>query len=298
MKNNYSRNFIIGVAFLISLALFYFGVNFLKGVNVLKKQNTYVVLFEDVAGLYNSSPIYVNGFQVGLVSGMSMYSTNPIKFAVNINLEGDYRIPKGSIIEFSSDLLGSSAANIIVEKNSNEYYVPGDTLIGRGEADMMQSVSRLLPRADSLLVHLDSVVLGVDKLMNSPLWAESLSGIGATVKELNESSKGLTKLMVSLNKDVPGITNNVYEISNDLKDITSNLNSFDIEKLLNSVDVAISNIEELSAKINNDDSSLGKLINENHLHDSLTNTLSSVSSLLDDIRANPQKYLSVKVKLF
>ncbi|HBG80294.1 MAG TPA: MCE family protein, partial [Porphyromonadaceae bacterium] len=49
-QGKFSRNFIIGVSFLIALVLLYFGVNFLKGTNILKKQNTYVVMFDDVTG--------------------------------------------------------------------------------------------------------------------------------------------------------------------------------------------------------------------------------------------------------
>jgi phospholipid/cholesterol/gamma-HCH transport system substrate-binding protein len=64
MKNNLRKNVIIGLAFLASLMMLYFGVNFLKGFNVLKKQNNYVAVFDDVTGLVVSSPIYLNGFLV------------------------------------------------------------------------------------------------------------------------------------------------------------------------------------------------------------------------------------------
>lgn len=299
MQNKYSRNFIIGVSFLVALVLVYFGVNYLKGKNVLKKQNTYVALFEDVSGLYTSSPIYVNGFQVGLVSGIKMHSkVSPMIFAVDINLEGNYRIPKGSFIEFGSDLLGSSTANIIVDNDSREFYAPGDTLHGQRASDMMGSVSKIAPRADSLLVHLDSVVLAINKLMSNPLWEEALEGIGSTIKSLDEGSKSLNRVMTSLDNDIPEITSNIADISNDLKEFTSDLASLEIEKMFHSIDATIENIETLTAKLNNGDSSIGKLITDTQLHDSLTTTLSSVSQLLDDIRRDPQKYLSVKVRLF
>lgn len=299
MQKKYSRNLIIGVSFLVALALIYFGVNYLKGFNVLKRQNTYVAIFDDVSGLFTSSPIYVNGFQVGLISNIKMHSNgNPIKFAVDINLEGDYKIPKGSYIEFSSDFLGSSTANIIVNANSNGFYVPGDTLSGQREADMFGSVSNIVPRADSLLVHLDSVVISINKLMSSPLWQEALQGIGSTIASLDAGSNSLNKMMHNLNKDMPEITNNIAGITDDLKDVTNDLASLEIEKMFKSIDSTLENIESLTAKLNSDDSSIGKLMTDTQLHDSLTTTLSSVSQLLDDIRKDPQKYLSVKVKLF
>lgn len=298
MQNKYSKNFLIGVSFLVALVLVYFGVNFLKGVNVFKKQNTYVVVFDNVTGLYASSPIYVNGFQVGLVSDMKMLSNNPVKFAVNINLEGNYRIPKGSTIEFGSDFLGATAASIIANTETDEYYVPGDTLFGKREADMMKMVAGVIPKADSLLIHLDSAVLSINELMNSELIVESLQGVKNIVGSLDEGTVKLNQLMVSLNKDVPEITNNISGITHNLKDISDDLNNMDLEKIYVSIDNTLENIEELVAKINRDDTSVGKLMNDTQLHDSLTNTLSSVSQLLDDIRQDPKKYLSVKVRLF
>ncbi len=298
MQKKYSRNFIIGVSFLISLVLLYFGVNFLKGFNVLKKQNSYVVLFDDVSGLYSSSPIYVNGFQIGLVREIKMQRNNPIQFAVDINLEGSFRIPKGSTVEFGSDLLGATAASIIVNTNTHELLQPGDTLLGKREEDMMNTVGKIVPRADSLLIHLDSAVIAINKLMSSPMWEQSLSSVGSTIAKLNESSINLNQIMVSLRKDLPGITENIKDISNDLRIVSNELAELDIEQVYNSINSTIENIDNLTSKLNSDDNSLGKLANNTQLHDSLTNTLSSVSNLLDEIRTNPKKYLTVKVRLF
>lgn len=298
MQNKYSRNLIIGVSFLVALVLVYFGVNFLKGVNVLKKQNRYVVIFNDVTGLYTSSPIYVNGYQVGLVSDMKMVNSSPIEFAVGINLEGNYRIPVGSTIEFGSDLLGATAASIIANTSSNEFYVPGDTLYGKREDDMIKSVGKLLPRADSLLQNINMAVVTINDLMVSDLWIESLEGIGSTISSLDEGGQKLNTLLTSLNKNMPEITDNVGDISKNLNDVTSNLSSLDLEKLYSSIDKTLENIESLSNKINSDNNSIGMAMSNTQLHDSLTHTLSSVSQLLDEIRQDPQKYLSVKVKLF
>ena len=298
MRKKYSRNFIIGVSFIVSLVLLYFGVNFLKGFNVLKKQNGYVVLFEDVTGLYTSSPIYVNGFQVGLVREIKMHSDNPIQFAVGINLEGNYRIPKGSTVEFASDLLGATAASIVANTSTNELLVPGDTLYGKREDDVMNSVSKIVPKADSLLVHLDSTVVSVNRLMNSPMWEKSLSEVSTTISYLNESSKSLNSMMSLIRKDIPGVTENIKEISSDLRVVSGELSELDLDKIFTSIDNTISNIETLTSRLNSADNSLGKLTHNSQLHDSLTNTLSSVTLLLEEIRENPRKYLHVRVRLF
>lgn len=298
MQNKFNRNFIIGISFLIALVMLYFGINFLKGVNVLKKRNTYVVLFDDVSGLYPSSPIFVNGFQVGLVNNIKIHTNHPILFAVDINLEGDYRIAKGSFFEFGSDFLGASAVSLIVDQNSYEYYTPGDTLSGQRASDVMSTVGRILPQAESLLVHLDSIATTMNKLVESPVWFSTLEGIEATVGELNASSQSLNKIMASLNTNLPPITGNLAQITDDLKGVSSNMAVLDFEKAYHSIDSTLNNINEFSSRLLNANNSLGKLTGDVQLHDSLTHTLSSVSKLLEEIRLNPEKYLSVKVRLF
>lgn len=298
MQNKSNRNLIIGITFLIALVMLYFGINFLRGVNVLKKRNTYVVLFDDVSGLYPSSPIYVNGFQVGLVSNMKIQSNNPILFAVDIHLEGDYKIPKGSFFEFGSDFLGASAVSLVVDQNNSDYHTPGDTLLGHRESDVMSTVGRILPQAESLLGHLDSIAYSLNKLVESPAWMNSLKGIESTISELNASSENLNKVMASLNSNLPTITEDISQITSDLKDMSSKMAVLDFEKTYSTIDSTLNNINAFSSRLIDANNSLGKLTGDVQLHDSLTHTLHSVSKLLEEIRLNPEKYLSVKVRLF
>lgn len=298
MQGKFSRNFIIGISFLAALVFLYFGVNFLKGTNVLKKQNTYVAMFDNVSGLYSSSPVYVNGFQVGLVHDIKMHSSNPIRFAVNVNLENDYRIPKGSFFEFGSDLLGASQVNLVVNDKVMEFYEIGDTLLGRQKADMMRSAAGMLPKADSIMMHVDSVVITLNKLLSNPVWEQSITGIGSTVGQLNQSSQSLNSILVSLKNDLPAVTQNLTGISHDLKDITAELNSLELQKTFQSIDNTVDNLKLLSSKLTSNDNSLGRLTNDTQLHDSLTNTIHTATKLLEDIRENPERYLSIRVRLF
>ena len=297
-QSKFSRNFIIGVSFLIALVSLYFGVNFLKGTNVLRKQKTYVVLFDNVSGLYTSSPVYVNGYQIGLVSNIRMHSSNPIRFAVDINLEGDYRIPKGSYFEFGSDLLGASQVNLVANETVGELLSPGDTLAGRQKADMMRSAAGMLPKADSIMMHVDSVVLTLNRLLANPMWEQSIVGIGSTVSQLDKSSQNINAILLSLRTDLPAVTRNLTAVSNDLKDVTAELNSLELQKTFNSIDNTVDNLKLLSSKLTSTDNSLGKLTNDTQLHDSLTSTINTATKLLEDIRQNPERYLSIRVRLF
>ena len=255
MKINFSRNFIIGTAFIVSIVLLYFGINFLKGTNIFKKQQTYIAIFDDITGLNTSSPVYVNGYQIGLVNDIRMHSENPVKLAVEINLNGNYKIPKGSYFRFTSDFLGVSTVKLIMEEGATEIYAQGDTIPGRQTGDMLASVGNVIPKTDSLLTHIDEAVSSLNELISSPLWLNSAQGINATISELNAGSKNLQRLMGSLQKDIPVVTGNLVNVSNDLKEISAKVNSAEIEKTFASLNETIDNLKIVTDKINQPDNS-------------------------------------------
>ena len=63
MKNVFTKEAKIGLATIVSLALLYFGVNYLKGINLFQPVNHYYVTFDNVKDVTISSPVYVEGFK-------------------------------------------------------------------------------------------------------------------------------------------------------------------------------------------------------------------------------------------
>jgi phospholipid/cholesterol/gamma-HCH transport system substrate-binding protein len=297
MKGKFSRNIIIGLAFIGSLIMLYFGINFLKGFNVFKKQNQYYAKFNDVSKLLISSPIYVKGYQIGLISDIEMISSSPMEFAVGLNLTENFPIPLGSYIEYGSDVFGASTATLMIE-SSDKYYQPGDTLEGRREVGLMEGVAGVMPKADSIMVRIDSILLSLDRIISNPLWEKSIEGIASTVDQLNFSSKSLNKIVSTVEKDLPVISGNLVNVSSDLKNVSNEINKMDLQSTYKSIDETIANLNSLTNKINSDDNSLGLLLNDSKLHDSLNVTIDNAAKLLEDIRENPNRYLSIRLRLF
>lgn len=297
MKLSLSRNAIIGLTFIASLVMLYFGVNFLKGINVFKKKNVYYALFEDVSKLYVSSPIFVKGYQIGLVNSIKMAGTEPMRFVVEMNMEDGFRIRENSRLEFGVDLFGASTVNIIMPEDG-AYIEPGDTIPGAQEMGMMDGLVSMAPKADAILLRVDSMVMMLNKLMANPMWEKSIEGIGATVEELNRSGRNLNMMMGTLQRDLPTVSQNLAAVSDDLKDVTGELKQMDLQKTFASIDATVDNLKDLSSKLNATDNSIGLLMNDTKLHDSINSTINNATKLLEDIRQNPEKYLSVRVKLF
>mgnify|MGYP001022564266 FL=1 len=297
MRSNLSRNALIGLAFIASLFMIYFGMNFLKGANVFKKQNQYYAIFGDVSKLLISSPVYVKGYQVGLINNIKMTASDPIQFLVGINLEEDIRIAEGSYLEYGIDMFGASTVNLVLV-SSDKYLQPGDTLSGDKELGLMDGVAGVMPRADSILMKIDSIVYSLNRLISHPVVESSIVGIGSTVDQLNNSSKSLNRIVNSLEKDLPEISKNLNAVSGDLKTVSSELSQLDINDTYASIDETINNLKMLTEKFNSNNSSLGLLMNDTRLHDSLNVTIDNATRLLEDIRENPDRYLTIRLKLF
>ena len=89
----------IALVAIVGLLVMYFGINFLKGINLFSTNNAYYMTFQDIQGLGASTPIYADGYKVGTVDAVDYdYSKGgPIKVKADITKE--LRIPAGSQAE-------------------------------------------------------------------------------------------------------------------------------------------------------------------------------------------------------
>lgn len=294
----WSKNAKIGLAFLVGLVMIYFGINFLKGVNIFQKQNSYISVFNNVNNLNLSSPILINGYQVGLVNSIHLMDNDSMSLAVEIKLDKGFKVKKGSKLEFSTDFLGNSSVNLLINPYGTEYLSPGDTILGTRAVGLMDGVARVIPKTDSIMSRLDSMSVALLTLTTSPAWLNSLEAMSGTMQEFQTSSKSLKSVLAELEKNLPNMADNLLAITTDFRKVSQNMAEIDVNKTFNSLDSTLLNLQELSASLTRTDNSLGKLTQDTQLHDSLTSTINSATKLLEDIRKNPEKYLSVRVRLF
>lgn len=294
----WSRNLKIGIAFLVGIVMIFFGINFLKGVNIFKSQNTYISVFKNVNNLNVSSPILVNGYQVGLVNSISMIENDSMDLAVEIRLDKGFKVKKGSKLEFSSDFLGSSSVSLLNNPYTTEFLSPGDTILGTRAVGLMDGVASVIPKTDSIMSRVDSVSIALQKLATDPSWLSAIESMSETMKQLEASSKSLKSVMSGLEKDMPSIGSNLSNITDDFKKVSKDLAELDVQSTFNSLDSTLVNLRHLSESLTSPNNSLGKLTSDTQLHDSLTSTINSATLLLEDIRKNPEKYLSVRLRLF
>ncbi len=293
--NKISKEVKIGIAFVIAMFLLYYGISFLRGVNIFQSSNTYMVVFDDVTGLTQSTPVTLNGFQVGLVSSMELDGDGSNKVITYINMDKGLDIPKGSKMSLDVSVLGSATIMLEMNPYTKEYYSSSDTIIGIRKKGMFDAADTMVPQIQQLIPKIDSIMTGIQTLVNNPALSQSLSDINQITGDLAKSTKQLNAMMASLNKDVPVITGNLNKMSGNLTDMSGKLNRLDIETTFQSMDSTMKNIQNLSSKINSKDNSVGLLLNDRQLYDSICGTINNASLLLKDVKENPSRYINIKV---
>ena len=289
MKTVFTKEAKIGLVSIVSLALLYLGINYLKGVNLFKPVNHYYVAFSNVKGVTVSSPVFVEGFKVGLVREISYDYDTTGKISVLVSLEDKMRINKGSYITVVNSFLGGAELHIHLNTFVDDYFHSGDTIEGRMETDMMTSVQEnLLPGIEQMMPKLDSILGGLQTLVNHPALTQSLAHVEQTTASLEHSSRRLDQLLA---KDVPVIVENLKGITTNFESVSGQLKELDLAGTMRTVNATLANLKLTTDKLNSADNSLGMLLNDRQLYDNLNGTMENASLLLLDLREHPKRYV-------
>ena len=285
----------IALVAIVGILVMYFGINFLKGMNLFSTNNAYYMTFDDIQGLGASTPIYADGYKVGTVDGLEYdYKENgPIKVKVDINK--DLRIPQGSKAEIVKDLMGNLQVNLLLANNPRERVEPGGIIPGAVNGGMMDKAANLIPVVEKMLPKLDSILTSVNALLADPALAASLHNVETITSNLTVSTRELNTLMAGLNKQVPGMIGKANDVLDNTNRLTANLASLDVQGTLNKVNQTLESAHQFTEKLNSNQGSLGLLMNDTKLYDNLTSTMSHADSLVIDLKAHPKRYVHFSV---
>lgn len=285
----------IALVAIVGILIMYFGINFLKGMNLFSTNNTYFITFDDILGLGASTPIYADGYKVGTVDGLEYdYKENgPIK--VKVDIIKDLRIPQGSKAEIVKDLMGNLQVNLLLANNPRERVEPGGIIPGAVNGGMMDKAASLVPVVEKMLPKLDSILTSVNALLADPALAASLHNVETITSNLTVSTRELNTLMAGLNKQVPGMIGKANGVLDNTNRLTANLASLDVQGTLNKVNQTLESAHQFTEKLNSNQGSLGLLMNDTKLYDNLTSTMGHADSLVIDLKAHPKRYVHFSV---
>ena len=281
----------IALVAVCGLVILFFGMNYLKGLNLFESDSKYYISFTDISGLASSSPIYADGYQVGVVKSINYDYNKRGGIVVEASIDEQLRIPKGSSAEIVSDMLGNVKVNLLLANNPRERVMPGETIQGGINDGALGQMKGMIPTVMQILPKIDSILTTVNTLLANPAIARSLQNTETVTGELTVTTKRLNNIVAHLEKSVPGMLNNTDSLLYNATTLAKNVNKIDVAGTMARVDETLDNMERFTEQLNNTTGTLGKLMHDPTLYDNLNNTMRSADSLLIDLKAHPKRYV-------
>lgn len=292
MMNFLTKEVKIGIAGIIALCILVYGINYLKGIHLFKPTCYYYVHFKDANGLTESSPVFADGFRVGIVRNIEYDYNKPGNVVAEIEVEPDLRIPRGSQAELITDLLGGMKMTILLANNPREKYAIGDTIPGNLNNGLMEKAAQMIPQVEKMMPKLDSILTSLNLLLASPALPATLNNVQNITASLAVTSRQLERMMTN---DMPQLTSNLNSITNNFATISGNLKQIDYAAAMQKIDATLANVKMITDKLGSKDNTIGLLLNDPTLYNNLSATTANAATLLDDLKNHPKRYVHFSI---
>lgn len=299
-----SKELKIGLFVIIVLTASFFLINYLRGEDILDREIELKGNYEDIRGLVASAPVYIKGYKAGEVSEI-IYSSEENRFEVVCSVLKDFNVPVDSrMVIYSVDIMGGKGIRIDYGQ-SEEYASDGNMLQTAFEQDLLgglgESIGPLLEKVTGTLDSLSVTVAGVNKVLSD----NNVASIGRTLAHLEKTMSEVKALAAGLqgrsgeldsfivnlsafSDRLGGIADKVDSTMTGVNDVMDSLTQADLDGLVNSFKSLVDNI-------NDPDGSVGKILKNDSIYNSVDSLLIDVNSLVRKIQENPKKYLKISV---
>lgn len=299
----------VGAIAIITIVVFIWLYQFLKGKNMLNKDAVYYSVYEKVGGLAESSPVEVNGYRVGVVQSITFIDAVSGRLLVEFSVDKDFRIPRNTIAEIVPvSLLGGMKVQFVYGDGPG-FYEYSDTIPGKlaeSLTDMLET--ELIPvknRISHLVSQVDSVISSINEIMNTSFKKD----LGGTMANLNSTSENIDDILGSKKAELKTTLDNLTSFSDMLAENTGKLNSTfsniqgitdtlqaaDIYGTINNLRASLEKTTTMLNNLNEGQGSAGKVLTNDSLYNNLNNSLQNLDLLLQDLKTNPKRYVHFSV---
>ena len=293
--NKFSKEIQIALVAIVGLVVLFIGLQFLKGLNLFSTDSRYFVKFDNISGLSVSSPVYANGYRVGVVEEILFDYEKRGDIIAVVGVDKKLRLPQGSFAEIASDLLGNIKLELIFGSDASTLMAPGDTLTGGLQLGAMARAADMIPQIEKMLPKLDSILASVNTLLADPALANSLHNVDQITADFTKTTKELNLLTASINRQMPEILQNANGVLANTNKLTGNLNDLDIAATMGHVNTTLQNVEQMTAMLNSKEGTLGLLMRDPSLYWNLNSTMMHADSLMIDLKSHPKRYVHFSV---
>lgn len=285
----------IALVALVAIVILYFGMQFLKGLTMFSSDNNFYAHFTDVSGLSVSSPVYANGYRVGVVEDIAYDYSHPDNVVATIGLDKKMKLPQGTRAEITSDLLGNVKLELRFGEGTLGLLSSGDTIQGGAQQGLMAKAGNMVPQIEKMLPKLDSILASVNALLQDPAIRKSLGNMENITGNLTTTTQQLNQLAAQLNHQVPQMLVKVDTMLENTNGLTRQFNDINLPQTMQRVDNTMANLEQTTAAMNSREGTLGLLLHDTGLYRNLNATMNSADSLLIDLRQHPKRYVHFSI---
>lgn len=300
----YSKEVKIGVFVVSVLVVSFFVINYLRGKDIFNKEIELVSRYDNVEGLVPSAPVFIKGYKAGKVAEVE-YQPETDDFKVTCSVMKEFRIPSDSKMTiYAVDIMGGKGVKIDLGV-SETLVVDGSELAPAKEAGLLDGlaagVGPLLSKLGNTLDSLSVTVAGVNAMLSESNQAaisntiahlertmKSVNGIASTIDGKSAELVALVDNLASLSAKFSSIADKADGAMTGVSSIVTKIDETDIAGL-------VSSFKNLLEKINDPDGTVGKLLVDGSVYDSVDELLNDVDSLVKKIEENPKKYIKISV---
>ena len=287
---------------LTTILLFIFGFNFLKGSSLLDRQKTIYAVYDEVDGLLVGANVMINGLSIGNVTELD-FLPNSTKILVTLKVKDKLNFSSKSTASiYETGVLGGLAISIEPVFERESIVKTGDTLNSSVRPGLTELINRqiepLSRQLQSTITSVDSIFTGASNVLNRQTQEEikeSINVLTSAIKAINNSSIIIEETLTSKSSQINNTIDNFEKISSNLSEVSYELNSFGLSELLSNLEVSVDGISSVVNKLDSNNSTIGKLINEDEVYNNLNSSIESLNNLIIDIKENPKKYIHFSV---
>ncbi len=304
-----NKEFKIGFFAIASIIALVFGVNYLKGINILNDNSDFYAVYENIGGLQVGSPVLVNGYKVGMVSNIDLLTEQNQNLLVTISLDKEFDMAKNTVCKIvNQDLMGTKGIELILG-DTDELVRGGDTLISGIEATLQDEVNaQILPlknKAEELIGSIDSLMMIVTAVLNKDTRDNLRNSLSSLDKTFELMSQTMVKVdsMVDINddriaivvKNLESITSNLESSNGEIKTILTNFATLSDSLVKADIATVLQNVSDITTKINNGEGSIGLFLKDDKIYANFEKSTRELASLLEDIKNNPSRYVNFSI---
>lgn len=299
--SNKDVEFRVGVIILIGIILLGVSIFWLRDYNLEKNSKIVKVHFNDVGTLAIGDRVTVSGVRKGKVKDLQLVGNGVI---VEMLIDKEVRITKGT--QFIIRNLGVMGERYIAVTQGRDTTEIPENAILPGEYDT--GLPEVMGLMGEMMVELRELVHSFKQTVGTD---STLAKFNNMVTNLESVSKNLDSYMKRNQGKLDKTADNFFMASKNMKGmIERNSDKVDstalrLDRLSGQLEIFVNRMDSLAVSfrtfadnINNPEGTLQLLTEDRRLYDDLRKTADNLDDLILDIKANPQKYINLKVELF